>query len=145
MTELPSEPAPEDTSTPDAIVDAAYRFISFAAGGTPAWPAFRRLFADRCVLALRVFPTDTEVRIMTLDEYIGVQVTQDMEKRGYTEEPANRETRVLGDIAECRVRFDMVYSATERHRALDIFQLARVGGRWWIVSIVSDMLDARST
>ena len=56
--------------SPENVVDRAYELISFAAGGEPAWPEFRALFTEPCVLALRVFPDDDAVTVMDLDGYV---------------------------------------------------------------------------
>ena len=87
-----------------------------------------------------VFPDDPDITLMNPHEYVAVQVTSSMQEVGYEERPVSQSTQIIGAIAECRVAFDMVFSPTHVYRALDVFQLAQVSGRWWIVSIISDML-----
>lgn len=134
----------DDVATPESLVDAAYRLISFGPGGEPGWSSFRRLFADRSVLALRVFPEDPAVSVMTLDEYIGRQVREGMHEMGYEERPLDCVVAVTGDIAEARVRFQMVFGPQRVHDAVDVFQMVRCQGRWWIVSIISEIAGSRA-
>src|SRR5882672_1202012 len=94
-------------ATPEALVESAYRLISFGPGDDPAWTAFRTLFAERCVFALRLFPKDLSVSVMTLDEYVSRQIREGMKEDGYQERPIDRLFSVTGDIAEARVRFEM--------------------------------------
>lgn len=134
----------DDVATPESLVDAAYRLISFGPGGEPGWSSFRRLFATPCVLALRVFPDDPAVSVMTLDEYVARQVRDEMHDTGYEERPLARTLVVTGDIAEARVRFQMVFGPQRIHDAFDVFQMVRRDGRWWIVSIISELDRSRA-
>jgi hypothetical protein len=127
------------TGTPEAIVDEAYRLIGFGPGEEPQWDAFRALFDPRAVLALRVFPGDPQITVMNLDEYVVHQIREGMKEQGYAEIPGETEWFRFGDIAEARVHFGMQYGKAEPVPALDIYQLAWREGRWWIVSIVSDL------
>ncbi|MFZ9385183.1 MAG: hypothetical protein ACO27U_10985, partial [Ilumatobacteraceae bacterium] len=68
--------------TPEQVVDRAYELISFAAGGEPAWPEFRSLFTDPCVLALRVFPDDPSITVMNLDSYVVHQMREGLSDEG---------------------------------------------------------------
>jgi hypothetical protein len=126
-------------TTPEALVENAYRLISFGPGGDPEWSAFRELFAEHCVLALRVFPQDSSVSVMTLDEYVHRQVREEMKTEGYTERPIDRRFSVTGDIAEARVTFEMVFGADEVYAGIDHFQLVRRNGHWLIVSIIGNV------
>jgi hypothetical protein len=62
-----------------------------------------------------------------------------MKEEGYAEIPGETEWLRVGDIAEARVHFGMKYGDAEPVPALDIYQLVRREGRWWIVSIISDL------
>jgi hypothetical protein len=121
-------------------VEDAYRYISFTPGQEPRWNDFKRLFAVPSVLALRLFPGDKEVRVMSLDDYVQMQVTEGMKATGYEEKIVSTHYKVTGDVAEAHVHFQMVFGGDDIHDAIDIFQLVRRQGRWWIVSIISDIL-----
>lgn len=136
------KPAPlqDEFATPQSVVEDAYRYISFAPGSEPRWGDFKRLFATRSVLALRLFPKDEQVTVMSLEEYIQMQVTEGMKAEGYEEKILSTNYKVTGDIAEAHVHFQMVFAGDRIHDAIDIFQLVRRDGRWWIVSIISEIL-----
>ena len=139
-----SEPVADPVwTTPESLVEAAYKLISFGPGGGPAWNQFRQLFAERSVLALRILPDDMAVTIMSLDEYVAKQIWSDALAGGYEETPIDRKFTVTRDMAEARVRFQMRFGSGEVYEAIDIFQMVRVDKRWWIVSIVSDCLESR--
>ena len=130
---------PEILASPARMVEECYRLISFPPGAAPQWDRFRQLFSPKAVLALRVFPEDGAVTVMTLEEYMVHQMRAGMTEHGYTETIINHSTSVFGDIAEARVDFTMTFGGASPVPALDVFQLARREGRWWIVCIISDM------
>ena len=126
--------------SPTALVDAAYDLISFEPGSEPSWDAFRSLFLPQSTLALRVFPDDIAVSVMNLDQYVEKQIRDGMKEEGYTETPIERTELVFRDIAEVRVLFAMQFGDAEPHKAIDVYQLIRIDGRWLIASIASDIL-----
>jgi hypothetical protein len=130
----------DEFATPQSVVEDAYRYISFTPGQEPRWNDFKRLFAVPSVLALRLYPGDKEVRVMSLDDYVQMQVTEGMKATGYEEKIVSTHYKVTGDVAEAHVHFQMVFGGDDIHDAIDIFQLVRRQGRWWIVSIISDIL-----
>jgi hypothetical protein len=130
---------PEILFSPARMVEECYRLISFPPGSAPQWERFRELFSPKAVLALRVFPEDTAVAIMTLEEYMVHQMRGGMTEHGYAETIIDSRTSIFGDIAEARVEFTMTFGNMAPVPALDIFQLARRENRWWIVCIISDM------
>mgnify|MGYP001356041571 CR=1 FL=1 len=127
-------------ASPTALVDACYALITFAPGTEPVWDEFRALFHPKAVLGLRVFPEDPSVTIMDLDRYIIRQMREGLEQQGYSERVLNRSEVVFHDIAEVRVLFSMQFGDAKPHTAIDIFSLVRSDGRWYITSIVSDIL-----
>ena len=129
------------TTTPKAIVDAAYDLISFEAGSEPEWERFRELFLPEAVLAFRVFPEDETITVMDLDAYMVKQMREGMKEEGYSETVVKRTEVIYRDIAECRVLFHMQFGTAEPFTAIDIFQLVYRDGRWWVASIVSDILQ----
>jgi putative lumazine-binding protein len=128
-------------STPSDIVDSSYKLISFEPGAAPEWERFRELFVDQAVLALRVFPTDPAVSVMTLAEYAQSQMRHDLQDEGYSETPGSRSVEVVGDVATVRQEFTLNYAGKAPVAARDIFSMARTPDGWKIVSIVSDVVD----
>jgi hypothetical protein len=64
-----------------------------------------------------------------------------MKEEGYSESVVRRTEMTYRDIAESRVVFHMQFGEAEPYTAIDVFQLVRRGGRWWVASIVSDVLE----
>ena len=129
------------TASPTVIVDACYDLISFEAGSGPQWERFRSLFLPEAVLTLRVFPGDAEVTVMDLDAYMEKQMREGMKEEGYSETVLQRTEMIYRDIAESRVLFHMQFGDAAPFTAIDVFQLVRRGGRWWVASIISDILE----
>ena len=127
------------------MVEAAYNLISFGPGADPAWLSFRRLFAERPVLALRLFPNDESLSIMDLDQYVRCQIREDMKQLGYVERPLESTFVVVGQVAQARVRFEMIYGPDERYEGVDYFQLVQQIGEWKIVSIAGEILEPSSS
>ena len=134
-----AEIEPEILASPARMVEECYRLISFPPGPPRSGIASASYSRLKAVLALRVFPEDGAVTVMTLEEYMVHQMRAGMTEHGYTETIINHSTSVFGDIAEARVDFTMTFGGASPVPALDIFQLARREGRWWIVCIISDM------
>lgn len=126
--------------SPEDVVDRAYELISFAAGGEPAWPEFRALFTEPCVLALRVFPDDDAVTVMDLDGYVVHQMRDGLSDEGYSEIPGERTTTVVGEAAVVLQQFAMQFTDRPPVPAFDGFSLVRIDGHWKIASIISDMV-----
>jgi len=127
------------TSSPGQAVDAAYELLSFDPGQEPDWPGFRSCFHPRALLALRVFPEDAAISVMDLREYARAQMRVGLKEEGYTEVPGHRDVDIIGSVATIRQHFTMNFAGRPPVPAIDVFSLVNVGGRWQIVSVVSDM------
>ncbi|MEC3952416.1 hypothetical protein VMT65_05150 [Nocardia sp. CDC153] len=121
-----------------AVVDEAYRALAFDPGGAPEWDRFHAAFVPEALLALRVFPQDTAIRVLTLDRYAAAQLENELGAQGYGETPGRREVTLVGDVAAVRQEFTMNF-ADRDVPAVDLFLLARVGAVWRIVAVASDM------
>jgi hypothetical protein len=126
-------------ASPQDLVEMTYRLISFGAGDEPSWDSFRKLFSERAVFALRILPTDDSISVMNLDEFVQYYARAEMREAGYEERPLERSFNVMGDLAEAHVRFQMYIGERHIGDAIDIFQIVRKDGRWWIVSITSEV------
>jgi len=128
-------------ATPQDLVALTYELISFNAGSEPDWTAFRRLFAERAVLAIRILPSDPAITVMNLDEYVQWHIREGMKEHGYAERPLKKTFNVMGDLAEAHVHFQMYIGQRHIGDAIDIFQIVRRNNRWCIVSIVSEVFS----
>ena len=121
------------------VVDAAYELLSFAPGQEPDWPGFRQCFHPRAILALRVFPGDADISVLSLAEYARAQLREGLKEAGYTETPRDRDIEITGSVATVRQHFTMNFAGRPPVPAIDIFSLIQLAGRWQIISVVSDM------
>jgi hypothetical protein len=130
------------TTSLTAIIEACYDDVTFEPGGGPSWERFRSLFLPEALLTLRLFPGDPEITVMDLDTYMVRQMREGMKEAGYSETIVHRRNLVYRNVAECRVIFHMKFGDLPPYTALNIFQLIHKGGRWWIVSVTSDILES---
>lgn len=124
---------------PGSTVDAAYELLSFDPGQEPDWAGFRSCFHPRALLALRVFPEDPAISVMSLRQYARAQMREGLKEEGYTEVPGHRDVDIVGSVATIRQHFTMNFAGRPPVTAIDVFALVHIGGRWQIVSVVSDM------
>jgi hypothetical protein len=125
--------------SPGDVVDAAYELLSFEPGQEPDWPGFRECFHSRAILALRVFPGDADIRVLSLAQYAQAQMREGLSAEGYTETPQDRDTEITGSVAAIRQRFTMNFAGRAPVAAVDIFSLIWLDDRWQIICVVSDM------
>lgn len=121
------------------VVTAAYDLLAFAPGELPQWSRFRELFIETAVLALRVFPADPAISILSFAEYMTAQLAHGLQQQGYSETPGERTIVVVNDVASVQQEFTMNFAGREPVNAIDIFALVRTADQWRIASVLSDM------
>jgi hypothetical protein len=127
------------------VVDRAYELLAFEPGAAPDWDRFDGLFVSGALLALRVFPDDDDISVLALRDYHAAQMQHGLGEEGYSETPNERRLDVVGDIATVRQAFTMNFANRPAVEAIDVFSLARIAGRWRIVSVVSDLEAGRTS
>lgn len=120
-------------------VDKAYSMLEFDAGGRPDWAVGDEIYSDDVVFALRVFPDDEAVSVMSWQGYQHAQMADNLSDHGYSETPNDRVVTIVGDVALVQQRFTMNFVHRPAAAAVDIFGLVRLQGRWQIVSVLSDI------
>ncbi len=129
---------PDDEQVSNTI-EKAYAILKFEPGGRPDWVAGDQLYSPRAGLALRVFPDDAAVSVMSWEDYKDAQMADRLEEHGYSETPGERVIHIVGDIAVVHQRFTMNFRHRPRVEAVDVFGLVRMNDTWQIVSVLSDM------
>jgi len=127
------------------IINLAYDALDFPPGGSPDWQLFQSVFAEDTVMGLRVFPSDDEISILSLNEYAVAQMEHNLQAEGYSETPGNKSIEVFGNIAVVKQFFSMNYADKPPVKALDVFSLVKKGRKWIIVSVISDMEEKLSS
>lgn len=130
--QVPADPA--DVASIDAIVAALYDVISGPAGEKRDWDRMRSLFSA----GGRLMPLGPRgLRVGGVEDYIRVSGPV-LEEKGFFEREIGRTVEQYGGIAH-------VFSAYEARnsaggpvilRGINSIQLARHGGRWWVVSVM---------
>ena len=132
----------DDTSSIDALVNAAYDVISGPAGQARDWERERSLFWP----GARLIPTatvpgrnDVDLAPLMLDvEGYIERVEPIFAKGGFYETEIARRTEQFGRIAHVWSTYESRHSRDDREpfmRGINSFQLFHDGNRWWIVNI----------
>lgn len=124
-----------------AAVEKAYAILEFEPGGQPDWVTGDGLYSPQAVLALRVFPDDPSVSVLSWTEYKRAQMADNLGAYGYSETPGERVINIFGDIAVVQQHFTMNFRHRPPGAAVDVFGLVRQSGSWQIVSVLSDMVS----
>jgi len=133
---------PNDVSSIDAIINAAYAVISGPAGQQRDWKRERSLFWP----GARLIPTamaagdnlsDPAPQFLDMDTYIA-RVEPFFRENGFYETEVARRTEEFGQIAHAWSTYESRHSPDDAEpfmRGINSFQLFHDGNRWWIVNI----------
>lgn len=137
-------PGPEDFSTPEAIVAAAYACVQRAPGETYDWARFRSLFLPQAVLISNPEQRGGVFEVQTPGEFIAMAdaftTVGGPNDRGFAEREIHSVVERYGDIAQVFSTYEKRFVDSDQvlGRGINSFQLLRFDGRWWIVGIVWD-------
>jgi hypothetical protein len=140
----PAAPADTVTATAEGAVRALYRLVSFRAGETTDWARVRALFLPEAVVVLRTSRTATTV--FSLDGFVNDFVAFDtipvVARGGFTETVVRLRPMVLGNVAHVLVLYEAHVTGSPRppQQGVDSFHLVRRDDRWWIASIMNEVL-----
>jgi hypothetical protein len=117
--------------------------MTFDAGDLPDWEIIKDLFHEDAVIVLRT--SLTEMTTMNRDGFIDLWIRdyeRGLKESGITEKKIIDRYDVMGDIAACYV----IYAVTLPDRdnppqyGIDCFHLLKQNERWYITSIVNEVL-----
>lgn len=135
----------EDTSSPEAIVNAMYRLISGRAGEPRDWSRWLGLHATgaRLIPIERADDGVVSPRVMAPEQFIASR-SPFFARQSFFEYETSREERRFGSLAHVWSSYD----ASEEpggpiiRRGVNSIQLWNDGNRWWIVSVAWDAIKA---
>ncbi|MEN3370535.1 MAG: hypothetical protein V7609_2678 [Verrucomicrobiota bacterium] len=135
-------PNPDDTSSIDAIINAAYDGISGPAGKKRDWDQQRSLFLPGARLvptAMNAGDADAELapQFLDVEEYIA-RVEPYFRENGFYEKEVARRTEQFGRIAHVWSTYESRHREDDAEpfmRGINSIQLFHDGTRWWIVNI----------
>lgn len=133
---------PADTSSIDAIINAAYDGISGPAGKARDWERQRSLFLP----GARLIPTAMAAGVndgrlapqfLNHDDYVA-RVDPYFQENGFYEKEIARRTEQVGRIAHAWSTYESRHHPDDPEpfmRGINSIQLFNDGNRWWIVNI----------
>lgn len=138
-------PSVADGDTPDAVVDALYGSLSFDPGGGADWDRLRKLFLPGALIVPPLEKAQGVLGPIDIETYIS-RMRPNMEapaiaEAGIHELDAARNVVEFGDLAHVLSSTETVIGPEDGEpvaRGINSVQLARSGGRWWIVSFLWD-------
>lgn len=128
----------EDVATVDGIITALYDVISGPAGERD-WTRFRSLYKENASMgAVAVMPDGNSRYVhMTTSDYMVNNAPFFMEN-AFHETELGREVWEFGKIAQIKTAYEFTVgeSETPQQRGVNLVNLVRDNGRWWITSIL---------
>lgn len=130
-----------DVASVDSIVAALYDVISGPAGQARDWERFRNLFAPGARLIPAAPRQDGSAPpVLSPDEY--VQRTSDaFQKNGFFEHEVARRAEEFGTIVHVFSTYESRRSRDDAKpfaRGINSIQVAKFGGRWWVMTVMWD-------
>jgi len=131
---------PNDVSSIDAIITAAYDGISGAAGEKRDWDRERSLHYSGARLIPTARPGTTDglaPQILDVEDFIA-RAEPYFAEHGFFEKEIARRTEQFGHIAHAWSTYESRHNADDPEpfaRGINSIQLFYDGNRWWIVNI----------
>lgn len=131
--------------TPEAIIRAAYAFLSGRASEPRDWNGWRALHAA----GARLIPIETGndgeriARVLTPDEYIASR-SPFFAANDFFEWETDREERIYGSLAQVWSTYAAAHEPGGKpiRKGVNSIQLWHDGQRWWILSVAWDAVEA---
>jgi hypothetical protein len=129
---------------PDSLVRALYAAVTFERGTTPDWTFVRSLFHRDATVVLRVSRDSTA--IMSVEGFVQDFKTfigrTRADTTGFRERIVRAQLTIMGNIAHVLVLYEASVPSSPRppQQGVDSFHLFRSQGRWWITSIVNEVV-----
>lgn len=129
--------------SPEDLIDHTYKLMTFKGGDIPDWDSIKNLFIDNAIIVLRT--TRTDMSIMNRDGFIDLWLRdyeRGLKETGITEEKIIDRYEIMSDIATCYVIYAVSVPDGDYppQFGIDCFHLLKQNGRWYITSIVNEVL-----
>ena len=138
-------PIAQAAQTPDGLIRALYRMVSFGPGPEPDWEMFREVVLPEAIVVFS--PRGRQpMRVMGLAGFIQdwKEFFRDarLEDKGFTETIAAMKVDRFGGLAHAWVVFEPRIGGPDQParqiRGLDSIELSFDGTRWWVAAITTD-------
>jgi hypothetical protein len=142
QTQAPSKEEPLQAA--EKVVARLYKSVTFEAGSPPDWQKVRSLFMDEAVIVLRTNRDKMSVFSVKafIDDFVHFVERPAVRQNGFKERIVRTKPMLCGDIAHILVLYEASIPGSPRppQQGIDSFQLIRKDGRWWIVSVVNELV-----
>jgi hypothetical protein len=130
-----------DGESIDSILGGLYDAISGPAGARD-WDRLRGLFLPgaRLIPAIHRADGTTDVRVLSVDEFIKASEPR-LKEKGFYEQEIHRRVERFGAVAHVFSTYESRYSRSDAKpfaRGINSIQLFNDGKRWWVVTIFWD-------
>ena len=135
-------------ATPEGLIVHLYEAITLERGVAADWDAVRNLFIDEAIVVLRTSRDSSTV--FSADGFIQDFVRFEEQVRGsdleFKERILAMKPLVFGDMAQILVLYEAAVIGSPRTptKGIDSFHLIKRGDRWWITSIVNEVVTAQN-
>ncbi len=141
----PAVVIPEEFKSPDGLIDALYKSVTFGPGEECDFKMMEQIFLPGATFIMP--PGRGEKRkIGHLKDFFAdwrrflsdPNTKEPLAKYGFNENIVNRRTDHFGEIAHSYVVFEVRFDPESRNPlgvGVDSIQMIRIDGRWWVSSI----------
>ena len=140
----PSPPADSTLLSPESVVRAVYRLVSFGPGQQTDWAPVRNLFLPEAVVVLRTSRTETTVFPLEgfINDFVRFDTIPAVARNGFRETVVRLHATTYRDIAHVLVLYEAEVLNLPRppQRGIDSWELVRREGRWWIASVTNEIV-----
>ena len=136
---------PDSLRTAQGVVRELYRLVCVEKGQpTPDWDRIRALFVPEAVVFMRVSREESQLFTLEgwIDDFVQFNESARVTERGFTEKIVRMDAIVFRNIANVFVLYEAAITDSPRPptRGVDSIDLVYRDGRWWVASIVNDII-----
>jgi hypothetical protein len=141
----PPATIPEEFKTPDGLIDALYKSVTFGPGKECDYEMMEKIFLPGATF---IMPSGRgeKRKIGHLEDFFAdwkrflsdPNTQEPLAKYGFNEKISNRRTDQFGEIAHSYVVFEVRFDPESRNPlgvGVDSIQMVRIDHRWWVSSI----------
>ena len=130
-----------EANTPTSVVEAFYTALSFPAGSKPNYEAISALFHPQSVIVPPASDTGGAIKALNVSDFLNLYKPQLEEFRegGFLENEIFKSEAEFGNVAQYLSGYQLELGGTiHAFRGINLFNLVREHGKWWIISLVWD-------
>jgi hypothetical protein len=130
-----------NANTPASLVKAFYAALSFPAGSKPDYESLSGLFHSQSAIVPPAADTGGAIKALTAPDFFKLYGPQleEFSARGFLESEIFKSESEFGNVAHYLSGYQMkVGGELHSFRGINLFNLVRENGKWWIISLIWD-------